>query len=51
MWATDRGSGSWYSGMLYHCGAMAGADHEAGAGGEERWDGLEQGVRQCRLTF
>jgi hypothetical protein len=30
---------------------MAGVDHEAGAGREERWDGLEQVVRQCRLTF
>jgi Amidohydrolase family len=31
VWAADRRSGSWYSGMLYHSGAMASADHEAGS--------------------
>jgi hypothetical protein len=49
VWAAFQGSGSWHSGMLYHGGAMAGANHESR--GEERWDGLDQGVRQCRLTF
>jgi hypothetical protein len=41
VWAAYRGSGSWQSGMLYHGGAMAGDDHEAGSRGEERWDGFE----------
>jgi hypothetical protein len=43
VWAIDQGSSSRHSGMLYHCGAMASADHEAGFRGEERWDGFEQG--------
>jgi hypothetical protein len=49
VWAAFQESGSWHSGMLYHGGAMAGANHESR--GEERWDGLDQGVRLCRLTF
>ena len=38
---SDQGSGGRHSGMLYHGGVMAGADHEAGS---RKLDGLEQEV-------